>query len=62
MLKPGAVEPLRVKTQAINSAADATAMILLIDDIIVSTWRGPGGAGGMPGGMRVEQGSENPGS
>ncbi|MCX6674012.1 MAG: thermosome subunit alpha [Methanothrix sp.] len=55
MLKLGVVEPLRVKTQAINSAAEAAIMILRIDDVIASKSGGPGGmpggAGGMPGGM-----------
>jgi chaperonin GroEL (HSP60 family) len=36
MLKLGVVEPLSVKTQAINSVAEAAAMILLIDDVIGS--------------------------
>ena len=48
MLKLGVVEPLRVKTQAINSAAEAAIMILRIDDVIASK---SGGPGGMPGGM-----------
>jgi len=47
MLKLGVVEPLRVKTQAIQSAAEAAVMILRIDDVIASK---SGGAGGMPGG------------
>ncbi|NYT02997.1 MAG: thermosome subunit [Methanosarcinales archaeon] len=50
MLKLGVVEPLRVKTQAINSAAEVAIMILRIDDVIASR-SGPRGAGGMPGGM-----------
>jgi chaperonin GroEL (HSP60 family) len=53
MLAQGVVEPLRVKTQAINSAAEAAVMILRIDDVIASKAApggGPGGAGGMPGG------------
>jgi thermosome len=57
MLKLGVVEPLRVKTQAINSAAEAAIMILRIDDVIASKSGGPGGmggAGGMPGGMGGE--------
>ena len=33
MLKLGVVEPLRVKSQAIQSAAEAAAMILRIDDV-----------------------------
>ncbi len=55
MMDLGVVEPLRVKTQAINSAAEAAVMILRIDDVIASKSGGPGGmpggAGGMPGGM-----------
>jgi thermosome len=55
MLKLGVVEPLRVKTQAINSATEAAVMILRIDDVIASKSGGqggmPGGMGGMPGGM-----------
>jgi thermosome len=51
MLKAGVVEPLRVKTQAISSAAEAAVMILRIDDVIASS-RAAGPAGGMtPGGM-----------
>jgi chaperonin GroEL (HSP60 family) len=54
MLKAGVVEPLRVKSQAISSAAEAAVMILRIDDIIASSKtaapvRGmPPGIGGMP--------------
>jgi chaperonin GroEL (HSP60 family) len=61
MLKAGVVEPLRVKTQAISSAAEAAVMILRIDDIIASSKAaapaggmppgGAGGMGGMPPGM-----------
>jgi len=57
MLKLGVVEPLRVKTQAIQSAAEAAVMIIRIDDVIASKSGGPGGApgaGGMPGGMGGE--------
>ena len=50
MLKEGVVEPIRVKTQAINSATEAAVMILRIDDVIASK-SGPGGMGDMPGGM-----------
>jgi chaperonin GroEL (HSP60 family) len=49
MLKLGVVEPLRVKTQAISSAAEAAVMILRIDDVIASKSGGPGGMGGMGG-------------
>ena len=59
MLKAGVVEPLRVKTQAISSAAEAAVMILRIDDVIASSkspggpegGMPPGGMGGMGGGM-----------
>jgi len=55
MMTLGVVEPLRVKTQAINSAAEAAVMILRIDDVIASKAGGPaGGPGGMPGGMGGE--------
>ncbi|HOI70303.1 MAG: thermosome subunit alpha [Methanothrix sp.] len=50
MLKQGVLEPIRVKTQAINSATEAAVMILRIDDVIASK-SGPGGTGEMPGGM-----------
>jgi thermosome len=51
MLTAGVVEPLRVKTQAIMSAAEAAVMILRIDDVIASS-KAAGPAGGMPpGGM-----------
>jgi thermosome len=58
MLSLGVVEPLRVKTQAINSAAEAAVMILRIDDVIASK-SGPGGMGGMPGGMPGGMGGED---
>ncbi len=51
MLKAGVVEPLRVKTQAISSAAEAAVMILRIDDIIASSKAAGPGAGAPPGGM-----------
>jgi len=63
MREAGVVEPLRVKTQAIASAAEAAVMILRIDDIIASAKSampdmgegmppgGMGGMGGMPGMM-----------
>ncbi len=60
----GVVEPLRVKTQAIESATEAAVMILRIDDVIAAgdlkgggsddggdEGGAPGGAGGMGGGM-----------
>ncbi len=54
------VEPQRVKTQAVDSAAEAAVMILRIDDVISGSGSGeegggapggPGGPGGAPGGM-----------
>ncbi len=55
----GVVEPLRVKTQAISSAAEVAVMILRIDDVIASSGKGGGmpseeemaAMGGMGGGM-----------
>jgi thermosome len=44
MWEAGVVEPLRIKTQAINSAAESAVMILRIDDIIASK-QGPAGPG-----------------
>jgi chaperonin GroEL (HSP60 family) len=54
MWDAGVVEPLRIKTQAINAAAEASVMILRIDDVIASSNPSPsggGGEGGMPPGM-----------
>ena len=51
------LEPLRVKLQVVKSATEAASMILRIDDVVASKGtkgempRGPGGHGGMPGGM-----------
>ncbi|MGB9937018.1 MAG: thermosome subunit alpha [Methanobacterium sp.] len=56
MYQAGVVEPMRVKKQAIQSAAEATEMILRIDDMIATKGINGGagdmeGMGGMPGGM-----------
>ena len=58
MLAKGIVEPLKIKTQAVKSASEATQMILRIDDVIASSKKGggmppmpEGGMGGMPGMM-----------
>ena len=57
MMDKGVVEPLRVKTQAINSATESAVMTLRIDDVIASTGGGEGEmppemmGGGMPPGM-----------
>ncbi|WP_342306283.1 thermosome subunit alpha [Methanolobus sp. ZRKC5] len=47
MYENDVLEPLRIKTQAINAATEATVMILRIDDVVAS--RGSGGP--MPPGM-----------
>lgn len=48
MYEHGVIEPLRVKTQSLKSATDATVMILKIDDVLASQRReltpGPGQA------------------
>jgi len=58
MLDAKVIEPIRVKTQAIQSATEVASMILRIDDVIASKRtspaemagpRGPGGPGGMGG-------------
>ena len=54
VLRVGIIEPLKIKSQAINSASEVAMMILRIDDVLSS---GKGGAvpappmGGMPPGM-----------
>lgn len=56
--KAGVIEPLKIKTQAISSAAEVAQMILRIDDVIAGSSRGNGGGmggpGGMPGGMPMD--------
>ncbi|NOQ54024.1 MAG: thermosome subunit [Thermoplasmata archaeon] len=50
MMDAEVIEPLRVGTQAIQSATEAAIMILRIDDVIAAkAGGGPGGPGGMPG-------------
>lgn len=49
MWEENVIEPLRIKTQAINSATEATVMILRIDDIVASSGKSNAGAG-MPAG------------
>ncbi len=64
MIKASVIEPLRVKTQALQSATEVAGMILRIDDVIASKKTPPpapgagghehggmGGMGGMPPGM-----------
>jgi len=50
----GVVEPLRVKEQAIKSAAEAASMILRIDDVIAAT-KPKEGKGGPPSGEGMEE-------
>jgi len=47
MYKNDVLEPLRIKTQAINAATDATVMILRIDDVVAASNK----QGAMPPGM-----------
>ncbi len=53
MMEKKVIEPARVKTQAISSAAEVATMILRIDDVIASQKSSgpPPGAGGEMGGM-----------
>ncbi len=52
MMVAKVIEPLRVKTQAIESATEVASMILRIDDVIASKKSAaPPGGGGPPGGM-----------
>ncbi len=44
MLKEGVIEPLKVKTQALKSAAEAAEMILRIDDVIAASKLEKGGS------------------
>ena len=52
MLEKGVVEPLKVKTQAIDSATEASVMLLRIDDVIAAekVKEDKGGEGGDMGG------------
>lgn len=52
MYKEGVIEPLRVKTQAIDSASEVAVMILRIDDVIAASGAGKG-AGMPPGGPGI---------
>ena len=54
-LKAGIIGPLRIKTQAINSASEVTMMLLRIDDVIASSSKGGSGMPrGPPGGYGME--------
>jgi len=54
--KKGVLEPQKIKTQAIKSAAEAVELILRIDDVIASSSGSKGGAPKMPPGMGGEMG------
>ncbi len=56
MRKRGIVEPIRVKEQALKSAAETASMILRIDDVLAATKPKEGGA---PGGPREDEESES---
>ena len=49
LFKKNVVEPVRVKSHAIESATEVATMILRIDDVISS--KKSSGGGGQPGGM-----------
>jgi thermosome len=51
MVKEEVIEPLRVGTQAIQSATEAAVMVLRIDDVIAAKAGGGMGGPGGPGGM-----------
>ena len=55
MFENNVVEPLRIKTQAINAATEAAIMILRIDDVIASSSIGGAGPGAGPGGEMPEE-------
>jgi len=54
MYGSGVIEPLRVKEQAIKSAAESASMILRIDDVIAAT-KPKEEKGGLPGGEGMEE-------
>ena len=56
MKKLGVIEPLKIKTQAIKSATEASEMILRIDDVIQAKSGGAGRMPQMPGGMGGDMG------
>src|SRR2546427_83318 len=61
MLKMDVVEPLRVKSQVMNTAVEAVTMILRVDDDFASKGgRSPGPGAGGPGGMPPGMGGGMP--
>ncbi|MCU0858989.1 MAG: TCP-1/cpn60 chaperonin family protein [Thermoplasmata archaeon] len=61
MMAAKVIEPLRVKTQAIQSATEVASMILRIDDVIASKKLSPGEGRGPPGGGMGGMGGMPPG-
>jgi thermosome len=53
-LTMGVIDPLKVKTQAVKSAAEAAEMLLRIDDVISASKLSKGMPAGMPGGEMPE--------
>jgi len=49
--KAGVIEPLKIKTQALSSAAEVAEMILRIDDVILGGKNSPNPGMGIPPGM-----------
>ena len=58
MKKEGVIEPLKIKTQALKSAAEAAEMVLRIDDIISAGKLEKGGMPSMPPGGMTGMGGE----
>lgn len=54
VLEAGIIEPLKIKTQAINSASEVAMMILRIDDVIASSGKSKGMSQGMSGMQGME--------
>ncbi|HLD37729.1 MAG TPA: thermosome subunit alpha [Candidatus Nanoarchaeia archaeon] len=54
--KRGVIEPLKIKTQAVSSAAEVATMILRIDDVIASSGSKDKGPRMPPGGMQGMEG------
>jgi thermosome len=55
MFENNVLEPLRIKTQAINAATEAATMILRIDDVIAASPGGRGGPGAGPEGEMPDE-------
>ncbi|HLD15948.1 MAG TPA: thermosome subunit beta [Candidatus Nanoarchaeia archaeon] len=50
--KAGVIEPLKIKTQAVQSASEVAELILRIDDVIAGNTASQSGPQGMPPGMQ----------